>query len=167
VLGGAVGIALLSTLAASATTSYLRHHAAITPALQQHAAVHGYTTAYWTATAIFTAGALLTALLYRTPPTRRPHQHRPRLTTAPPQLPWSTGLSQAPGLGCQRTALTRTRLLDVRSQEQASELPVGRCRVVAVGGEGLDRDVVCPGVQMGAEAGRDDIGGAVEHERVD
>src|SRR5256884_381576 len=64
-VGGAVGIALLSTLAASATTSSLRHHAAITPALQQHAAVHGYTTAYWTATAIFTAGALLTALLYR------------------------------------------------------------------------------------------------------
>jgi len=63
-VGGAVGIALLSTLAASATTSYLRHHAAITPALLQHAAVHGYTTAYWTATAIFTAGALLTALLY-------------------------------------------------------------------------------------------------------
>jgi fucose permease len=64
-VGGAVGIALLSTLAASATTSYLRPHAAITPALLQHAAVHGYTTAYWTATAIFTAGALLTALLYR------------------------------------------------------------------------------------------------------
>jgi hypothetical protein len=62
--GGAVGIALLSTLAASATTSYLRPHAAITPALLQHAAVHGYTTAYWTATAIFTAGTLLTALLY-------------------------------------------------------------------------------------------------------
>jgi len=40
-------------------------HAAITPALLAHAAVHGYTTAYWTATAIFTAGALLTALLYR------------------------------------------------------------------------------------------------------
>src|SRR5437762_1698845 len=60
-VGGAVGIALLSTLAASATTSYLRPHAAITPALLQHAAVHGYTTAYWTATAIFTVGALLTA----------------------------------------------------------------------------------------------------------
>src|SRR5580700_3174698 len=64
-VGGAVGIALLSTLAASATASYLRPHAAITPALLQHAAVHGYTIAYWTATAIFTAGALLTALLYR------------------------------------------------------------------------------------------------------
>jgi hypothetical protein len=81
----------LSTLAASATTSYLRHHAALTPALQQHAAVHGYTTAYWTATAIFTAGALLSALLYRSgrPRPRRPHQHRPRLTTAPPQPPWA------------------------------------------------------------------------------
>src|SRR5215472_17043995 len=64
-VGGATGIALLSTLAASATTRYLRPHAAITPALLQHAAVHGYATAYWTATAIFTAGALLTALLYR------------------------------------------------------------------------------------------------------
>jgi hypothetical protein len=53
-----------NTLAASATTSYLRLRAAITPAVLQHAAVHGYTTAYWTATAIFTAGALLTALLY-------------------------------------------------------------------------------------------------------
>ena len=46
-------------------------------------------------------------------------------------------------------------------------MPVGRYRVVAVAGEDLDRDVVCPGVQVGAEAGRDDIGGAVEHERVD
>jgi hypothetical protein len=63
-VGGAVGIALLSTLAASAATSYLRPHAASTPALQQYAAVHGYTTAYWAATAIFAAGALLTALLY-------------------------------------------------------------------------------------------------------
>jgi hypothetical protein len=63
-VGGAVGIALLSTLAASAATSYLRPHAAITPALQQYAAVHGYATAYWAATAIFAAGALLTALLY-------------------------------------------------------------------------------------------------------
>ena len=65
-VGGAVGIALLSTLAASAATTYLRPHAAITPALLQHAAVHGYATAYWTATAIFTAGgAPPTALLYR------------------------------------------------------------------------------------------------------
>src|SRR5690242_7780462 len=32
------------------------------------------------------------------PRPRRPHQHRPRLTTAPPQLPWSTGISLAPGL---------------------------------------------------------------------
>src|SRR6185437_10826355 len=47
------------------------------------------------------------------------------------------------------------------------ELPIGGHRVAAVGGEDLDRDVVCPGVQVGAEAGRDDVGGAVEYERVD
>src|SRR6266576_129591 len=60
-----LGTARLSTLAASAATSFLRPHAAITPALLQHAAVHGYATAYWAATAFFAAGALLTALLYR------------------------------------------------------------------------------------------------------
>jgi len=55
----------------------------------------------------------------------------------------------------------------VPSQQHASELPVGRHRVAAIAGEDLYRDVVCPGVQMGAEPGCDDIGGAVEHERVD
>jgi len=64
-VGGAIGIALLSTLAAGATTSYLHNHRAITPAVLRHAAVHGYATTYWAATAVFAAGALLTALLYR------------------------------------------------------------------------------------------------------
>jgi EmrB/QacA subfamily drug resistance transporter len=62
-VGGSVGTALLSTLAASATTAALVGQAQSPAALSQ-AAVHGYTTAFWWAAAIFAAGALLcTALL--------------------------------------------------------------------------------------------------------
>jgi hypothetical protein len=55
----------------------------------QHATVHGYTTAYWTATAIFAAGALLTALLYHSgrPDPADLTSTVPRLTTAPPHPP--------------------------------------------------------------------------------
>jgi hypothetical protein len=61
-IGGSIGVALLNTLAASATTAYLvtRPHTASASA---HAAVHGYTTAFWWAAAIFFAGAILTALV--------------------------------------------------------------------------------------------------------
>jgi EmrB/QacA subfamily drug resistance transporter len=62
-VGGSIGTALLSTLAATTVTSDL---AGLTPdpALLASAAVHGYTTAFWWSTAIFAGGALLcTALL--------------------------------------------------------------------------------------------------------
>jgi predicted MFS family arabinose efflux permease len=62
-VGGSIGTALLSTLAASATTTDLAGHAPTAAALS-HAAVHGYTTAFWFAAAIFATGAVLcTALL--------------------------------------------------------------------------------------------------------
>jgi hypothetical protein len=62
-VGGSIGTALLSTIAASATTSQLAGHLP-TAALTSQAAVHGYTTAFWWAAAIFATGALLcTALL--------------------------------------------------------------------------------------------------------
>jgi EmrB/QacA subfamily drug resistance transporter len=64
-VGGSVGTALLSTLAASATTGALAGHAP-TPAGLSAAAVHGYTTAFWWAAAIFAVGAVLcSALLSR------------------------------------------------------------------------------------------------------
>jgi EmrB/QacA subfamily drug resistance transporter len=61
-VGGSLGTALLSTLSASAVSSYLsgRQHSASVIA---HAAVHGYTTAFWWAAGIFAAGALLTTVL--------------------------------------------------------------------------------------------------------
>src|SRR5579875_479753 len=48
-LGGSIGIALLNTIAASATAGYLTSHAhgLVTQQLAQLAAVHGYTTVFW------------------------------------------------------------------------------------------------------------------------
>jgi len=60
-VGGSIGTALLSTLAASATASYARVHTG--PDAQVLAAVHGYTTAFTVSGAIFVFGAVLTAVL--------------------------------------------------------------------------------------------------------
>ena len=54
-IGGSVGLALLSTISASAAVSYAKTH---TPASGPAAAatVHGYTTAFWWAAGIFAVG---------------------------------------------------------------------------------------------------------------
>jgi EmrB/QacA subfamily drug resistance transporter len=59
-VGGSLGTALLSTLAASSVTGYAQTHGA-GPA----AAIHGYTTAFWWSAAIFAAGAVLSAIVLR------------------------------------------------------------------------------------------------------
>ncbi len=61
-VGGSIGTALLSTIAATAATSYLSD-AAPTPQSQALAAVHGYTTTFWWSAAIFAAGAVISAFL--------------------------------------------------------------------------------------------------------
>jgi EmrB/QacA subfamily drug resistance transporter len=63
-IGGSIGTALLSTLAASAVTSELAT-AATRPdaAALAHAAVHGYTTAFWWAAGIYAAGAVICSAL--------------------------------------------------------------------------------------------------------
>jgi EmrB/QacA subfamily drug resistance transporter len=63
-VGGSLGTALLSTLAATAASTYLAAQQPTTNLLT-HAAVHGYTTAFWWAAGIFAVGALLTGLLLR------------------------------------------------------------------------------------------------------
>jgi hypothetical protein len=64
-IGGALGTALLTTIAASATTSYLTSaHAHPTPLLLAHAAVRGDSTAFAWAAAIFVAGAVIAAALF-------------------------------------------------------------------------------------------------------
>jgi hypothetical protein len=61
-VGGSIGLAVLSTVVATATTHYLagKHP---TPGVIAHAAVHGYTTAFWWSAGFFAAGALITGLL--------------------------------------------------------------------------------------------------------
>jgi EmrB/QacA subfamily drug resistance transporter len=56
-VGGSIGIALLSTLAHSATTSYLAGKAP-SPAVMNAAAIHGFTTAFWWAAGIFLVGSV-------------------------------------------------------------------------------------------------------------
>src|SRR4051812_32969958 len=62
-VGGSIGTALLNTIAASATTGWLASHAGTDPA---EAAVHGYITAFWWATAIMLLAALIVAVPVRT-----------------------------------------------------------------------------------------------------
>ncbi|MFC9787474.1 MFS transporter [Rhodococcus sp. NPDC127528] len=61
-VGGSIGTALLSTVAATAASNYLSGTIP-TPQAQALAAVHSYTTTFWWAAAIFTAGAVISAFL--------------------------------------------------------------------------------------------------------
>jgi EmrB/QacA subfamily drug resistance transporter len=61
-VGGSVGTALLSTIFASAVTSYLATHPR-TPGLADAAAVHGYTTAFWWSVGIFVLGFVLALVI--------------------------------------------------------------------------------------------------------
>jgi predicted MFS family arabinose efflux permease len=62
-VGGALGIALLSTIAASATSSFATsHHGAA--ALASRATIHGYTVAFWVSAGLFALGAVSSALLF-------------------------------------------------------------------------------------------------------
>jgi len=63
-IGGSIGTALLSTLAASAATDFLTDHGPAPEVLRQ-AAVEGYTTAFWWAAGIFALGALVCGTLLR------------------------------------------------------------------------------------------------------
>jgi hypothetical protein len=62
---GPTRLTLLSTLSASAATSYLVRHGQPAAAVIQNATLHGYSVACAIAAGIFTAGAALTAILYR------------------------------------------------------------------------------------------------------
>ena len=62
-IGGSIGTALLSTLAASAVSSQLAGAGAPDPALLASAAVHGYTTAFWWAAGIYAVGGIVCGAL--------------------------------------------------------------------------------------------------------
>ncbi|MDM7832358.1 MFS transporter [Cellulomonas edaphi] len=78
-VGGAIGTAVLNTLAATAVTAFVTDHAPATPDVIAQAQLHGYSTAYVCSAAIFAGGLLMSALLFRTRADRAA-----RLEAAPP-----------------------------------------------------------------------------------
>jgi EmrB/QacA subfamily drug resistance transporter len=63
-VGGSIGTALLSTLAATAASNYLVGKTPTQLVLAQ-ATIHSYTTAFWWSAAIFAAGAIICALMLK------------------------------------------------------------------------------------------------------
>ncbi len=68
-IGGSIGVALLSTIAASAASNYLNDHEGANGATAQLVAANveitSYTTTFWWAAGIFTAGAIIVGTLLR------------------------------------------------------------------------------------------------------
>ncbi|MBC2876425.1 hypothetical protein H7K43_15405 [Streptomyces sp. TYQ1024] len=73
-VGGAIGTALLNTIAATTTAAHTRHH----PGRATEALVHGYSTALWWAAGIITLAAITATLLVDHDPRPRPHPHTPQ-----------------------------------------------------------------------------------------
>ncbi|MFI9833703.1 MFS transporter [Streptomyces sp. NPDC051913] len=73
-LGGAIGTALLNTIAASAASDYVSSHAQGKPGAEVFhlAAIEGYQQVFWWCAAIFTAGAVLGGLILRSGPLPAP-----------------------------------------------------------------------------------------------
>ncbi|OHV38509.1 MULTISPECIES: MFS transporter [Pseudofrankia] len=76
-VGGSIGTALLSTIAASAASDYLTSHPASGTAAA-HATLSGYTTAFWWTATIFAAAAVVIGALLR-PGTRPAEEGAPVL----------------------------------------------------------------------------------------
>jgi hypothetical protein len=64
-VGGSLGTALLNTLSAGAVTDYLDGRNPKDPAVLAQAGLEGYSTAYWWSAGFFTAGLIISLVLYR------------------------------------------------------------------------------------------------------
>ena len=79
-IGGSIGTSLLNTIFAGAVAGYLTGHLSPAtlvhgrpaPSLTAMALIHGYTTGFWVAAAIFGAGAVICGTLFRSGPLRVP-----------------------------------------------------------------------------------------------
>jgi EmrB/QacA subfamily drug resistance transporter len=77
-VGGSIGTSLLNTIFASAVAQYLASHLSPATVIDGHPApaltaislIHGYTTGFWVAAAIFGAGAVICGTLFRSGPLR-------------------------------------------------------------------------------------------------
>jgi Major Facilitator Superfamily len=104
-VGGSIGTSLLNTIFATAVAHYLTSHLSPATLVHGHPAaslgaislIHGYTTGFWVAAAIFGLGAVACGVLFRSGPLRVPVSSEPG--------PAGPALASA---GAQRT-LTSTR----------------------------------------------------------
>jgi EmrB/QacA subfamily drug resistance transporter len=64
-IGGSIGTALLNSLATSAAAAYLVGKDKTSQLVQANAAIHSYTVAFWWASGIFAAGAIICGLILR------------------------------------------------------------------------------------------------------
>jgi hypothetical protein len=77
-IGGSIGTSLLNTIFASVVAHYLASHLSPATLVHGHPApsligmslIHGYTTGFWVAAAIFGAGAVICGTLFRSGPLR-------------------------------------------------------------------------------------------------
>jgi MFS family permease len=81
-VGGAVGTAVLNTLATTAAAAYVADHAPATPQVVAEAALHSFDTAYAWSAAFFAGGAVVAALLFR-----RRADRQARLAAVPAAAP--------------------------------------------------------------------------------
>jgi EmrB/QacA subfamily drug resistance transporter len=100
-IGGSIGTSLLNTIFATAVAGYLTSHLSQatlvhgrpSPAVIGMSLIHGYTTGFWVAAAIFGAGAVICGLLFRPGPLRAPEP-----AAASPARTAAEQASQAPAM---------------------------------------------------------------------
>jgi EmrB/QacA subfamily drug resistance transporter len=103
-IGGSIGTSLLNTIFASAVAHYLTGHLSPAtgihghpvPALAELSLIHGYTTAFWVAAAIFATGAVTCGALFRSGPLR---PSGPATAPAATGAPAGTAVQQAATTG--------------------------------------------------------------------
>jgi EmrB/QacA subfamily drug resistance transporter len=110
-VGGSIGTSLLNTIFAGAVAQYLTSHLSPAtlvrghpaPALTELSLIHGYTTGFWIAAAIFGAGAVICGALFRSGPLRATTPAAAAPAAAAPAAPAQAGVS------AQQPAIARTR----------------------------------------------------------
>jgi hypothetical protein len=128
-IGGSLGTALLSTLAATATSGYLAGKQP-NPAIVAQATVHGYTVAFWWVAAIFVVGAAVCGLLLRAgAPQREPaatRRTRPNATRLLPEWYRGRGKSNLQAddkAGCPSTSRWRATTWCPRRSRMPRSMP--------------------------------------------
>jgi EmrB/QacA subfamily drug resistance transporter len=159
-VGASIGIALLSTFAATAAAGFASSHGTPTPSTLGAAAVHGYTTAFAWAARISLLGALLTALLLRsnartadTSPIAAPN-HQPLTALTP--TPCSARRTTRRIARVLATALTAITVLAAAAISTAAAAPSRRAGAITIATLSTRADLVTGGealVRIGLPAG--------------